>query len=124
MTLLYLKRMVFHVKVVMFEHKERILLLSYVPKEGKNILMISSKHSSPEPSAPREDKKPQDILDYNKGKGGVDLMDSCISCKQKTNRYPLVIFFDIIDISVLNSYLMARENHAIASRSPNVVKIT
>ena len=67
----------------------------------------------------REDRKPQVILDYNAGKGGVDLMDSCIedfSCKRKTNRYPLVVFFNILDIAILNLYLIARENREIVPK--------
>ena len=46
-------------------------------------------------------------------------MDSCIedfSCKRKTNRYPLVVFFNILDIAILNSYLIARENREIVPK--------
>jgi hypothetical protein len=51
--------------------------------------------------ADREDKIPQLFLDYNPGKSGVDMMDSGIedfTCKRKTNRYPLIFFFNILDV--------------------------
>jgi hypothetical protein len=41
------------------------------------------------------------IMDFNLGKGGVDLVDCCIedfSCKRKTNGYSLHFFFNILDI--------------------------
>ena len=93
--------------------------MAFDPKKGKNVLMMSSMHTSAEVRFVREDRKPQVILDYNAGKGGVDLMDSCIedfSCKRKTNRYPLVVFFNILDIAILNSYLIARENREIVPK--------
>ena len=61
--------------VELWEPNLRILLLSYVPKKGKNVLMMSSMHTSAEVRFVREDRKPQVILVYNAGKGGVDLSD-------------------------------------------------
>lgn len=46
-------------------------------------------------------------------------MDSCIedfSVKRKTNRYPLVVFFNILDIAVFNSYVIAKEGDIISTR--------
>lgn len=42
--------------------------VSYVPKQGKNVLLISTKHREAEVSN-NEKKKPQIILDYNRLKG-------------------------------------------------------
>ena len=84
-----------HSTVELWEHEKRVMLLSYIPKKGKNVLMMSSMHLSAGVLHEREDKKPSVIVDYNHGKGGVDLLDSCIddfTVKRKTNRYPLVIF--------------------------------
>lgn len=81
--------------VELWDTQNRILLLSYIPKKGKNVLMMTSCHSSPEIQEEREDKKPLVIHDYNQGKGGVDLLDSCIedfTTKRKTNRYTFLIF--------------------------------
>lgn len=71
-------------------------------------------HHSPEVSS-REDKKPQIILDYNKCKGGVDTLDKVVSCyssKRKTNRWPQVVFCNMLDISAYNAFvLFTSANH-------------
>lgn len=44
--------------------------------------------------------------------GGVDTVDkmiSCYSCQRKTNRWPMTVFFNIIDISALNAYIIFKE---------------
>lgn len=74
---------------------------------------MSSMHLSAGVLQEKEDKKPSVIADYNYGKGGVDLLVSCIedfTVKRKTNRYPLVIFFNRLDVALYNSYLIFKEN--------------
>ena len=76
---------------------------------------MSSAHNSAGVQTEREDKKPAAIHDYNQGKGGVDVLDSCIedfSTKRKTNRYPLVIFFNVLDVSVYNAFLLCKESQS------------
>lgn len=102
----------------LWDTENKVLLLSWVPKKGKNVLLLSSLHNAAEPQQNRDDKKPLVIHDYNTGKGGVDLLDSCIddfSCKRKTNRYPLVIFFNILDISVINAFIIFKQSSAPSS---------
>ena len=86
-----------HSTVELWEHEKRVKLLSYIPKKGKNVLIMSSMHFSQGVLHEREDKKPSVIVDCNHGKGCVDLLDSRINdftVKRKTNRYMylLVIF--------------------------------
>ncbi|XP_026189546.1 serine/arginine repetitive matrix protein 1 isoform X2 [Mastacembelus armatus] len=83
-------------------------LVSYVPKQRKNVILLSTKHSVAEISS-GEKRKPQIILDYNRCKGGVDTMDEMIatySCRRRTRRWPLALFFNLLDISALNSYIV------------------
>ena len=45
-------------------------------------------------------------MDYDVTEGGVDNMDKLVtaySCKRRTLHWPLVIFFDILDISAYNA---------------------
>ena len=51
-----------------------LMLLSYVPKPKKNVLLLSTQHDQPDISQ-RADRKPEVILAYNEGKGGVDIVD-------------------------------------------------
>ena len=49
-------------------------------------------------------KKPDIVLDYNRTKGGVDTMDQmCLNytSKRQTKRWPLVIFNNMLDTSIL-----------------------
>nr|XP_020480669.1 netrin-G1-like [Monopterus albus] len=68
-------------------------LVSYVPKKGKNVLLMSTLHRNGKICG----QKPQIIMDYSATKGGVDNMDKLVtaySCK-RTLRWPLVIVFDM-----------------------------
>ncbi|KAL7854606.1 hypothetical protein SRHO_G00167960 [Serrasalmus rhombeus] len=57
----------------------------------------------------REDMKPQMILDYNSTKGGVDNLDkvtATYSCQRTTARWPLVLFYNIVDVSAYSAYVL------------------
>jgi len=56
-----------------------------------------------------EDKKPQIILDINKCKGRVDMMDHLAtnySCRRNIRRWPMTLFFNILDVGAIASYIM------------------
>ncbi|XP_053089051.1 piggyBac transposable element-derived protein 4-like [Pangasianodon hypophthalmus] len=83
-------------------------LVSYLPKKDKNVVLLSTLHKTAEISD-REDKKPAIILDYNHNKGGVDNLDKVIGtycCRRMTARWPLVIFYNIIDVSSYNAFVI------------------
>ena len=86
------------------------MLLSYVPKKGKVVLMLSTEHDSPQISD-REDQKPQAILDYNEAKDTVDMMIDTYRSKVATRRWPMVVWTTMIDIAALNGFLIWRETH-------------
>ena len=49
-----------------------------------------------------EDRKPEMILHYNQKKGGVDDMDhlaSIFTCRMKTNQWPMVLFYNMLDVA-------------------------
>ncbi|XP_031627785.1 piggyBac transposable element-derived protein 4-like [Contarinia nasturtii] len=86
-------------------------LVSYVGRKNKCTILQSTMHSSNDVGS--GDKKLPEIIEYyNKTKGGVDTVDkmlSCYSCKRKTNRWPMVVFSNIIDISALNAFVIFKE---------------
>ena len=56
-----------------------------------------------------QQKKPDIILYYNKTKGGVDQMDQMVqmySYKRKTKRWPMVLFFNMIDVAGIAAFLI------------------
>lgn len=57
----------------------------------------------------RHDKKPHMVLDYNATKAGVDTLDQLVSTytsKRKTNRWPMIIFYNMLDISAYNAFVL------------------
>lgn len=58
--------------------------------------------------------KPDIILQYNATKGGVDTVDkmcSTYSVGRRTRRWPLAIFFQLINIAGINSQLLYNATH-------------
>ncbi|XP_048853945.1 piggyBac transposable element-derived protein 4-like isoform X2 [Brienomyrus brachyistius] len=83
-------------------------LVSYVPRKGKNVMLMSTLHREGQISD-RKHKKPEIILQYNARKGGVDTLNMVTahySCRRKTSRWPLVVFFDMLDVSAYNAFVI------------------
>lgn len=57
-----------------FAFSKKHTLVSYIPRRGKNVLLLSTKHRSPDVTD-EEKSKPVIIEDYNRCKGGVDNLD-------------------------------------------------
>lgn len=60
-----------------------------------------------------ETKKPEINLDYNATKGAVDTVDQMCgsySVKRITKRWPLVIFFSIMDMAGINALILYHSN--------------
>lgn len=99
----------------MFGFGEHITIMSYVPKKGKNVLMISSLHNSDAIDPASGDKnKPEMITFYNGTKGGVDSVDQLCSLydvARITRRWPMVIFFSLLNIAGINSQVVHVSNH-------------
>ncbi|KAF0021771.1 hypothetical protein F2P81_025976 [Scophthalmus maximus] len=82
-----------------FAFSELATLVSYVPKRGKTVLLLSTGHPRPKIDSQRKDRKPHLILDYNRTKGGVDNLDKVLaahSCRRMTERWPVALFHNII----------------------------
>ena len=61
-----------------------------------------------------ESSKPLMIEDYNHSKGGVDTFDqmcSQYSCSRKTKRWPLCVFYGMINAAVINAYIIHCEKN-------------
>lgn len=85
-----------------FLFRKETTLVSYQSKRAKNVLLLSTMHSAPERC--EASGKPEIVLAYNKTKGGVDALDQmahAFTVKRKTKRWPLVIFFNMVDLSTI-----------------------
>ena len=85
------------------------MIASYCPKKGKMITLLSTMHLDKGTELPGPEEKPEVITYYNAMKGGVDTMDQMVrwfTTKRKTRRWPMVIFYNTLDISALNAFIV------------------
>ncbi|KAJ4427801.1 hypothetical protein ANN_25454 [Periplaneta americana] len=83
-------------------------VVNCIPKKNKNVVLMSTLHHVNEVSN-RNDKKARMILDYNAAKEAVDTLDQVTytyTCKRKTNRWPVIFFYNILDVSAYNAYVL------------------
>ncbi|KAL7633073.1 UNVERIFIED_CONTAM: hypothetical protein RMT77_016649 [Armadillidium vulgare] len=97
-----------------FLYTKEMTLVSYVPTSSKTkkkvVLFLSSMHSQPTLG---QSGKPEIIEYYNRTKGGVDSFDqmcAIYSCGRKTKRWPLCVFFGMINACVINSWIIHNDN--------------
>jgi hypothetical protein len=93
----------------LFGFRERMTLVSFVPKKTKAVILLSTMHHDDKVDA--DLSKPDIVLFYNETKGGVDTCDQMIkhsTVKRKTNRWPLAVFYRILDFACLNSLIIWR----------------
>ncbi|GBP29429.1 PiggyBac transposable element-derived protein 4 [Eumeta japonica] len=92
---------------------KELTLMSYVPKKNKTVMMISSMHHIESTDSTKG--IPEIISFYNSSKGGVDSLDEkCAkySCARRSRRWPLVIFYRILDIAAANSFILSNYDSA------------
>lgn len=90
-----------------FAFASPVTMVSYVPKPKKNVLLISTLHRGATVCENSTGEKPEIILYYNETKAGVDTVDQMCryySTKVATRRWPLIIFFNMLDIAALNAF--------------------
>ena len=105
-------------------HKRNVALCSYVPKKNKAVILLSTMHSDTAVNVD-EQKKPHMIMYYNKYKT-VDTMDQMVSrytCHKRTQRWPLAMFFNILDVGALAAYLIYHENNNMLKKKTNPRRI-
>ncbi|XP_016384135.1 uncharacterized protein LOC107720816 [Sinocyclocheilus rhinocerous] len=99
----------------MFAFTNTHTLVSYCPRKKKNVLLMSTLHRDDKVSD-KDQKEPEIILDYNHTKGGVNNLDKLVAtytCQRKTTRWPMVIFFNMLDVSAYNAFVLWMEiNHS------------
>lgn len=96
----------------MFGFTKDLTLVSYIPKKKKNVLLLSSLHH--DDNIDRDSGKPEIIIDYNKTKGGVDTVDRLCAnynVARNTRRWPMVVFFSILNVAGINTFVVHNSNN-------------
>lgn len=84
-------------------------LVSYAPKKNRSVVLLSTMHDKPDVDD-GEAKKPNMVLDYNATKGSVDAFDQNVgqyTCAKKTRRWPMRLFFFILDAACYNAFVVS-----------------
>ena len=87
-----------------FRFADQLTMVSYVAKKNNPVILLSSLHH--DDAVEGEAHKPEIIAHYNAHKGCVDNMVGTYSVKRKSSRWPLVLFFNIIDIAAITAYVV------------------
>lgn len=90
-----------------FGFSGNMTMVSYVPKKGKVVVLLSTMHDDRAVDDNSVKKKPEVIQYYNKTKSGVDTMDQMVrtyTCKRRTRRWPMVLWHNVLDVATLNAY--------------------
>ena len=94
----------------MLKHDDFTLTV-YQGKKNKNVLVLSSQHSSVEIGT-GEKKLPETIQFYNETKFGVDVVDQMArmyTVKAGSRRWPVQIFYNILDLAAINAWVIFKE---------------
>lgn len=106
--------------------EKKATIVSYTPKKNKVVLMLSTMHhDSLIDKNTNESKKPEIITFYNATKGAVDTMDKKTenyTVARKCCRWPLTVFYSILNIAGLNSQVIFQENTQIKMSRLNFLK--
>ncbi|XP_025196199.1 piggyBac transposable element-derived protein 4-like [Melanaphis sacchari] len=100
------------VNSIIFGYGKNIILLSYVPRKNKNVMLISTMHEKGLIDDSTVGKKPEVILYYNSIKSGVDIVDEKkeeYSVARVSCRWSLTVFFSLMNIAELGKELT--KNH-------------
>lgn len=75
-------------------------------------------HSSPSLG---QNGKPEIVEFYNETKGGVDAFDqmsAIYSCGRSTNRWPMCVFYGMVNTAAINSWVIHSENISASGGAP------
>lgn len=100
-----------------FVFNESSTMVSFITKRKKAVILLSTMHF--QPSIDDETGKPEMILFYNATKGGVDTFDQLCHSKtvsRKTRRWPLRVFYGMLDAAGVNSFVIYCLNNPSASK--------
>lgn len=104
------------VKSALFGHNQDKTICSYVPRKNRAVLLLSTMHQDQRRTG--ENNIPDMILDYNNTKAGVDALDQLCanySVSRRTRRWPMVIFYAILNITGVNARIILQCNKNIDS---------
>lgn len=79
------------------------------------MVLLSTQYQVQEINEAHPERKPENIMNYHRTRGGVDLADQLIAeyCHCSTRRWPMTIFFHAINVAVANSGTLYCQKHPL-----------
>lgn len=104
-----------------FYQSGEVHLTRYQAKKKKTVQILSTQHKGNR-TQPDGKHKPETIIYYNNNKFGVDILDSMcrlMSTKAGCRRWPLAVFYNILDMAGVNAWILYTKstNRHIARRN-------
>lgn len=99
------------VNSTMFAFQEKCTLVSYIPRPRKNVFVLSTMHYDDQVDS--NTGKPEIIMTYNATKSGVAISDKlceAYNCARGTCRWPIIIFYTLLNVAGVNSYIIYKNN--------------
>lgn len=97
-----------------FGFQNMMTMVSYVPKPRKAVVLLSTMYHGADIDPTSGDRqKPEIITYYNSTKGGVDTNDQLCgtyNVGRRTKRWPLAIFFHLLNVTCINAFVVHRAN--------------
>lgn len=97
----------------LFGFTENMTLVSYVPKQNRAVLLLSSMHYTTHCDLQNKNKS-EINLHYNQTKGAVDTLDQLthsFTCRRKSNRWPFAFFCNLVDVCGIAAYVVWKNLH-------------
>jgi len=91
-------------------------LTVYKCKPNKNVILLSSLHQSVGIASDPK-KIPETVAFYNSTKYGVDVVDQMArkySVKASSRRWPVQVFYNILDLAAINAWILYKETTGIS----------
>ena len=104
-----------------WQDEAKACCVSYQCKKRKNVILLSTMHSSPSVSNQNEKRKPVIVEFYDSNKTGVDIHDRMnrqYSTLSASRRWPLAIWSNILNIGAINAWIIFKKltNSSISRR--------
>ena len=119
-------RPLYHSQFYQLEQDNRIIAVSYQCKSTRKVVLFSSMHEEVNVDS-SERKKPNIVLTYNSTKTGVDIADAMLrmySCKAATRRWPIGVFYDLLDKCAINSWILHKQcTNSSATRKKYILNL-
>ncbi|KAF2878913.1 hypothetical protein ILUMI_27258 [Ignelater luminosus] len=99
--------------VLLKTDNDNCILTVYQAKPNKNVLLLSTLHTSVTINTDEKKKKPETVLYYSDTKYGVDVANQMAgkdTVKASSRRWPVHIFYNILDFAAINAYIYTKKS--------------